>query len=636
VKTLSIKRTSRSNTQGVVDELAFEKGVNVIVGRPNTGKTKWLQMVDYALGSARPPEELFGYDLAQKFTSVFMDVEIDGVPATIERRWNEIGLRSKVFLNGREMLASEFAAELNRQLGIPVLHYPQGDMYGKRPWPELSWRGLFRHIYRRQHFWTDLADMQPTSEQHACILQFLGIAERLFSSDFGEMVKQQKRIFELQAKKDQFLATLHEVSRELLDEADQSMALTPESIAEAISNVRNEMATTEQQRSAVLQQLASSAEEMRDGKNETAATFFEVTSEELYTLRGKIESLRSARSKLQERLGEIEVFRANVVQEIERLQRARAAGSTLNDLKVTHCPACDQAVTPPSADQSTCYLCGRDKPSALGEGDQRIQFELEQLKAEQSESDELLNTLRKDIESHALLERSLNGQERKTEAVLRPIRRKAAAILPPELAALDIRAGQLDERLAQLRRIEGTFAKREQLTSEIRKIETTVGQLEGKVDEQIRSVNFEEAAEWLEDGINDYLNALDRRQPETWPHDKINVSLRDRQFHITVGRSKWTAKLGGTLTLYFLIAYHYALLRLLPRKECHYPGLVILDFPPELEGTSVKDKENFVLEPFVDLLARDEFKGAQVVAAGAAFEDLRGANRIELTHVWTG
>src|SRR5687767_8750310 len=70
-------------------------------------------------------------------------------------------------------------------------------------------------------------------------------------------------------------------------------------------------------------------------------------------------------------------------------------------------------------------------------------------------------------------------------------------------------------------------------------------------------------------------------------------------------------------------------LRLFSIPKCHYPGLLILDFPPELEdGSSVRDKENFILEPFVELLAQPEFENAQVIAAGSSFENLNGANRI--------
>ncbi len=593
-------------------------------------------MLDYAFGSEKMPADVFGDDLAEKFDLIRATLAIDGEEVTVERRWKEPGNRAKVFLNGEPFGAREFCAELLRRLGIPLLHYPQGDPFGKRTWPELSWRSLLRHVYRRQHFWSDLADSQPTSEQHACILQFLGVAEHLFSAEYGELVEQQKQIYELQLAKEQFLNMLHEVSRELLDEEDRGVALTPESIQSAISRVRDEIASAQADREAALRSLTSSAAGSAEEGGEEKLTIFTQQSERLTQLRDKAESIRRTRKEIESRVEEIQSYRENVERELERLKRAQTAGTAMADLKVTHCPACDQPVRNQTPHNGHCYVCGQEKPADLASGTKRIAFELEHLEAERQEADELLSTLHEDITSHVTLEKGVTAEQRKTEFLLRPIRQAAAAILPPEIALLDMRSGQLQERLEQLERISQTFSKREKLTEQIEEIEKAVAALEGKVAQQNQEAHLERAADWLADGMNDYLNAINRRQPRAWPQDKVEVRLRERQFHISVGGGKWTAKLGGTLTLYFLIAYHHGLLRLFPRPECHYPGLLVLDFPPELEdGSSVKDKENFILEPFVELLAAAEFSKTQIIAAGSSFENLAGAHRIELTNVWT-
>lgn len=224
----------------------------------------------------------------------------------------------------------------------------------------------------------------------------------------------------------------------------------------------------------------------------------------------------------------------------------------------------------------------------------------------------------------------------KSESALRPVQKAAASILPPEYTVLSMRLGQLEERLHQLQRIESAFQKRGQLTRSIEDIERAVAELQSKVLTRTNKVHLDQAGQWIADGMNDYLTAITRRQPGAWPQKEVNVNLWDRTFEITIGGGRWSAKLGGTLTLYFLLSYHYALLKLSSNAKCHYPGLVILDFPPELEdGASVKDKENFVLEPFVELFEKADFNNAQIIAAGSSFENLRGANRIQLSHIWT-
>jgi len=139
----------------------------------------------------------------------------------------------------------------------------------------------------------------------------------------------------------------------------------------------------------------------------------------------------------------------------------------------------------------------------------------------------------------------------------------------------------------------------------------------------------------LSNGMTTYLNELESFGNKIWSMERVNVILKERSFTFSVGGEEWTSKLGGTLTLYFLMAYHYALLSLTKEEGCHYPGLVILDLPPTMEdNTTVKDKENFILEPFVHLTNSAKLNGTQVIATGAAFEDLQGINRIDLDKVW--
>jgi hypothetical protein len=50
------------------------------------------------------------------------------------------------------------------------------------------------------------------------------------------------------------------------------------------------------------------------------------------------------------------------------------------------------------------------------------------------------------------------------------------------------------------------------------------------------------------------------------------------------------------------------------------------------DKTSVADRENFLIEPFVTLAGQNPH--VQVIVCGRSFAGLRGVNRIELTHVW--
>ncbi|MBK8616884.1 MAG: hypothetical protein IPN96_07180 [Anaerolineales bacterium] len=197
-KKIIIKQLVRSPQFDSDDMLEFQPGVNVIVGKPNSGKTKWLSMIDYLLGDDSSPEKAISSTLKDKYDSVKALLSIDGEDVWIERRWKQRGAQGKIFVNDKQILQSEFSSQFLKKLGIPILHFQKGNPYEERAFPELSWRTLFRHIYRQQRFWSDLADKQFDSERQAALLQFTGIAEHIYSDEAGALVDVRKEIWKLQ------------------------------------------------------------------------------------------------------------------------------------------------------------------------------------------------------------------------------------------------------------------------------------------------------------------------------------------------------------------------------------------------------------------------------------------------------
>jgi hypothetical protein len=330
-------------------------------------------------------------------------------------------------------------------------------------------------------------------------------------------------------------------------------------------------------------------------------------------------------------------YRVSIQEELGRLERAQKAGMVLADLKVTHCPACDKPIQPSPHNSESCHVCqrpfGNSKPG-LSRLD-RIEFELEQLKATLAEADELVATLNSETQRLAAEQNSERSQMATIRNMLRPIRAAAAAVLPPEIGVIDMQIGQHQERLTQIDRIGNSLSYRDVLSSQIDTIQTEASSLESEVATQSAAVDFERASDRLVDGMNAYVNSIHEKAPTSWTQDEVRVRLDERRFRFLVGDRRWNSQLGGTLSLYFLIAYHYSLMSLADKEGCHFPGFIALDFQAELEdGPSVADRENFVLEPFIELLATEPYIGCQVIAAGAAFENLVGAHRIEFGKIW--
>jgi hypothetical protein len=637
-KTLLIRELSRSPHQGREDKLTLEPGVNVIVGPHNSGKSKWFRMLDYLLGNENKPEEVFGEDLVEKYNSTRGVFEIGGEELVVERRWNEPGVRTKAFINGESTAIRELWGLLMERLEIPTINYPQGDPYSPRAWPELNWRSLFRHVYRRQAFWGDFADQQPASEQHACLLQFLGIATDLFSEKYRNLVSHEKKIRDLQIAKDQFVAMLQEVSKEIIDEQELGIALTPQSIETAVQRIQSEIDARRSQREITISSMLDSVTKDRTGEGtQINRDKVERLGEDLASLYVEQETIISSIEKTEARLEEIKNYRGLIAEERSRMERALHSGYALAELKITHCPSCDREIQA-TEDDSRCRLCRRPFSEETESGNSsahRLDFELEQLSGELEETDDLLERLVKDVKRLSDDRAQVSNRISRIKELLEPTRTALSVILPPDIGISDVEIGRLLERLQQLERIKTTLDRREKIADQINEIQQLVNALELEIAEQSKKVDFERAGDLLSDGMNTYLNMIKSINPRSWTQEEVSFRLGKNDFSVKVRTGNWKTKLGGTLTLYFLIAYHYALISLTPLPDCNYPGLVLLDFPAELEdASSVADKENFVIEPFVSLLARPDMAFTQLLAAGSSFENLEGAHRIEFRKIW--
>lgn len=630
---LSISRLERRLSIGNTEELTFVSGVNVLVGRPNTGKTKWLQTLDFLLGDPgeNPFEGAEETGLADKYDAAAAQLLIGDERVRIERRWKELGAKSKVFVDGEGMAARDFQHWLMGRLGIPLLNFPKGNPMSGQTWPELSFRMLLRHIYRRQPFWGEIADKQPDGEQHACLLQFLGLAERIYTEDYGDLIRLKMEAERLSARREQYGQTLDDLARDILGDPGMTVSVTAGSIKEARDRLQSETAELQRRRSEI---LAGASEQAISPEHRGHVARLGMERANLLI------ALEENRRKLQatsERIVEMRRYRGDLADELERIARAEDAGAVLADLKITHCPACDQAVTAKSSDPDHCFLCHQQLPdeTVIEElGSVRLRFERDRLSGELKEVDELLEVLRRE---QTRLGREVSIAEealRMIERELAPARQAVAALVQEEVSAIDVALGQASERERQIGRISAALEIGAELSKRIQGLEKKISPLQTKIDEVLRATDFDAAANRLEDGMNDYLNAINLLRPRVWRHSSVNIDVSRSGVTFRVGRRRWQVALGGTDTLYFLMAYHYGLLTLSDKADCHYPGIAIIDVPGEFSGEEVGDKENFIVQPFIDLLTRDEYAGAQLIITGAAFTGLENAHFQRQTNVY--
>lgn len=325
-----IESIERVAADGKTERHSFEPGLNLLVGPPNTGKTVWLRMLDFVLGDRYPAEQTLSEELARKYHSIQVQARTGEEEVTLERRWKEAGAKHKVFLDGNPVESGNFSALFLEKLGIPVLHYPQGDPYAAREWPELSWRSLYRHIYRRQAFWGGLVERQPEGEQYACIIQFLGLAKYVFSAEYASLIEARKSRTSLEAQRDIFMRTLNQVSQELLDVEDEVAGVTPELISDAVRQINAELDGIRAGREALLEALLADASDREIGRVQSIG-------EERAQLLSKHEKAAGELGIAEARLRDILDYRSDLEAELERLERARVSGRVFSGLRIGMC-----------------------------------------------------------------------------------------------------------------------------------------------------------------------------------------------------------------------------------------------------------------------------------------------------------
>lgn len=631
---LSISRLDRQFANGESEHLDFASGVNLLVGPPNTGKTKWFQTLDFLLGDdgQNPFEGAEETGLDKKFDAAGADIIIGEESFRIDRRWRQAGAKAKVFIGEEVIGVRDFQHWLMEKLGIPILHYPKGNPMSGQTWPELSFRSLLRHIYRQQRFWGDLADKQYEGEQHACILQFLGLAEVLFSDDYAELVRLKMDSQRLKARRDQYGQTLEELTREVLSEPGLTVSINAQSIRSAQERVKSEIEVLQQKRVAL---ISDAKNQVVDKSQQSRVS---ALGKHRADLLAKIDALQVQLREATERLAGLRSDRVELGNELERITRASDAGEVLSDLRITHCPACDQPVAQSNKAVDDCFLCHQHVPSG-DENDQlgsvRIQFERDRLTAELKEVNELASILEREVKELTRNLANARDDLGKVQNELKPAREAVSALVQDEVSSIDRALGEASERQAQLSRVTRALAVEDKMQDEILQLEKDIEPIKERLGEAKHAIDFDARAALLEDGINSYLNAINEIRPDVWRHDLVSINLSASGFNVRVGRRKWSAVLGGTDSLYFLMAYHYGLLSLSGKDSCHYPGLSIIDVPGEFSGEEVGDKENFIVQPFIDLLAREEYSGAQLVISGASFSGLEEVHRKRLDHVYT-
>lgn len=631
-----IQNVSRTTVEGVVEKLELKPGVNILQGPPNSGKTVWLNIIDFLMGDTGPIEEVLanedshGKKLYEKYTSASMIVNIGDKELIIERKWNEQGSRGKIYINGATMQAADFSDYILPELQIPILRFPKGNPLSDKAWPTLSWRMMLRHIFRQENFWSDLADKQPEIEQHAVLAQFLGIAGNLFSAQFGDVVAKHKELLKLKAEHEQFGSILDSIGQRMSNPNENATFLTHESIIKAIEALESKIKVLLDKRLEVISREVAKVE----NENDKVKNYILEKTYEREELIQKITEISKKQKGLISRISEFNTLQSTIKQEIGKLNRTKEAGNLFSDLKITHCPACDQQIRhTEKSDVDKCFLC--HQPIHKVQIENRIDFEISQLNGEFDELLELVRSLKNDEKELDIYEDKLRYGLVLVEREIAPLRNRMTALISPEVGHIDAERGRLEEQIESHKRMLKSLDYKANLIRQIDAVNSEILILESQLNSKELEINFEEVSSILEEEMTNYLNQLVKNNRDRWTHDRPRFRIGEKGFTLKVNEGKWSKSIGATSKLYFLFAYHYGLLALSKVEGCNYPGLLIIDFPPELPNTekNILFTENYVVEPFITLCKESSIT-MQVIITGNAFINLQGVHQVQMSKTW--
>ncbi len=305
----------------------------------------------------------------------------------------------------------------------------------------------------------------------------------------------------LKARREQFSQTLGQLACDIIAEPEFSVSVTANSVRSAQSRLADDVLALRERRRALL------ADATRRALPVAAQSYVSHLAERRSVTVKGIEQTRAALGAAAERQAELKRYRDGLANESERIARAEGAGEALSDLKITHCPACDQTVTQ-KVDTEHCFLCHQSMPDkiVLKElGVVRLRFERDRLASELKEADELLQAVSKEVSSLAASIAHTEEALTMIERELAPAREAVSSLIQEEVSALDVALGQASERERQLSRIAGALDLEKDISGQISALEKEMQPLQDRVNELVAMTDFDAAASKLEDGMNSYL-----------------------------------------------------------------------------------------------------------------------------------
>jgi hypothetical protein len=257
--TLRVVSLTQYERDGEIVALNLDSTTALLVGPRNSSKTTTLRMIDYCLGDDGSAQHTFGPDVASRYVGIQLELELPTGRHTLRRSFTpEFGLLTRVRVDDiHDLDPRQFNDWIMGELGWPTYQIPRGRI------PQLAtdlvpltFRTLWRHVYRREDSWLEFASQEQEFHRRAVLAFFLGLAGTRYSNVEFQQAAAQRRVAELTEQ----LADLDRLADETVGRVAQELGLPATStttIAEREEELREEAQALGEARATVTHGLQS-------------------------------------------------------------------------------------------------------------------------------------------------------------------------------------------------------------------------------------------------------------------------------------------------------------------------------------------------------------------------------------------
>lgn len=519
-------------------EVRFNRGLNLISGPSDTGKTYILQCIDFMLGGRDTPEdipEMHGYDTA----SLEIVALADDTPYVLSR-----GLRGGAFRlrrpDGSEaVLAERHAADRDDTVSQFLLDLV--GLAGKRV--RTNARGQTRSLSFR-----DLAHLIAISEE-----EIIRVQSPVLSGQYTTRTAE-KSVFRLllSGVDDSAVVAAEEprVSRARIDAKE-------EVLQQLASQARSQLAelALDADAPALRDQLGRLDNAYADAESRLASLGSSVNEVEsrrrdawmrLRTIDSRVEVLRA----LSERFG---LLRAQYVSDLQRLEAVAEAGHRLDELGVERCPVCGAA---PEHHEET-HRSSRAEPSSVVEASASEAARIRSLMSD-------LDTTRGELSEES---GRLISEKATLEGAVSDLASTLAANLRPQ-------ARELTEVMRTTRDTRDRVRRALDLYSQLEQVEAIADGLDGEAP-----LSGAPASADISTGdAEDFAQEVERRL-RAWNFPGLDrVTFSETDWDIVISGRRRTSHGKGVRAVTHA-AFTTALLAYCERRQLPHPGFVVMDSP---------------------------------------------------------